>query len=297
MAMSTLQYIYYKILAALVRFVVVGASRLTGVLTAHPDEVRHIPSRDKGRTIKVHVYRSSSSEGPSPVLLNFHGSGFLLPLHGSDDDYCRLISSQTKYDVLDVPYRLAPENPFPAALNDVEDAVKYVLGRPEEYDLTRLSVSGFSAGGNLALSACANLFPKDTFRSVLAIYPPTDLSVPVTEKIAPDPNGRPLPRGAMQLFSRCYVPGLDRRDPRISPALAPLDRFPRRVLVITASCDSLCLEAERFAERLQQLPGSQVVCQRMEKCNHGWDKVPRAGPIQAAATKRAYGLAVEMLNE
>lgn len=296
MAMSYFQYIYYKFLASLIRAAIVPIAYLVGTLNAYPDEVRYIPSRDKGRTIKVHVYRSSNA-GPSPVLINFHGSGFMIPLHGSDDDYCRTISSQTKYDVIDVRYRLAPENPFPAALNDAEDAVKYVLGRPDEYDLSHISISGFSAGGNLALSTSANLFPPGTFRSVLCIYPPTDLSVPVDEKTAPDPNGRPLPKPVMQIFSRSYVPGLDKKDPRISPALAPLERFPSRVLMITASADSLCLEAEQLAERLQELPASHVVCQRMENCSHAWDKNPIGGPVQRAATKRAYGLAVEMLNE
>ncbi|KAJ5220141.1 Alpha/beta hydrolase fold-3 [Penicillium chermesinum] len=275
MAMSYLRYLYTKALATLLRAVVLTFFHLAGRRNAHPDEVRHIPCRDKGRTIKVHIYRSSDKTSPSPVLVNFHGSGFMLPLHGSDDEFCRFISSRTKYDVIDVSYRLAPEHPFPAALNDTEDAVKYVLGRPDD----------------------GHAFPQDTFRSVLAIYPSVDLSRPITEKIAPDSTGRPLPNRVLRFFSSCYVPGLDRKDPRISPALAPLERFPRRVLMITASGDSLCLEAERLAESLKSVPGSHVVCERMQQCSHGWDKKPRAGPAQAAATKKAYGLAVEMLNE
>ncbi|KAJ6157589.1 hypothetical protein N7470_005181 [Penicillium chermesinum] len=284
--MSYLRYLYTKALATLLRAVVLTFFHLAGRRNAHPDEVRHIPCRDKGRTIKVHIYRSSDKTSPSPVLVNFHGSGFMLPLHGSDDEFCRFISSRTKYDVIDVSYRLAPEHPFPAALNDTEDAVKYVLGRPDEFDLTRLSISGFSAGGNLALAAAATLFPQDTFRSVLAIYPSVDLSRPITEKIAPDSTGRPLPNRVLRFFRPAYF-----------PALAPLERFPRRVLMITASGDSLCLEAERLAESLKSVPGSHVVCERMQQCSHGWDKKPRAGPAQAAATKKAYGLAVEMLNE
>lgn len=273
--------------------------RIVSPVSAAPDEVRHIRSRDAGpRTIKVHVYRTPSAPRPSPVLLNFHGSGFMLPFHGSDDAFCRRVSRETKYTVLDIPYRLAPENPFPAALNDIEDAINDVLARPDEFDLTHLSLSGFSAGGNLALAAASTLFSPDTFRSLLAFYPALDLYTDAASKVAPDPHGRVIPIPVARFFNRCYVPStFDKRDPRISPGFAQLDRFPRRVLMITAEGDSLALEAEELAHKLEQLPGSHVVCQRMEGCSHGWDKQARAGTRQHQAKDRAYGLAVDMLNE
>jgi acetyl esterase/lipase len=231
------------------------------------------------------------------VLLNFHGSGFLLRLHGSDDEFCRQVSQETKYTVLDVPYRLAPESPFPAAINDVEDAIKYALSRSDEFDLSHLSISGFSAGGNLALAASATLFPPETFRSLIAFYPALDLNTDAASKVAPDPRGRVIPVPVARLFNRCYVPPtFDRRDPRISPKFAQLDRFPRRVLMITCEGDSLALEAEELAEKLQR-EGRYVVSERMNDCNHSWDKHTRAGTPQRQAKERAYNLAVEMLNE
>ncbi|KAJ5296992.1 uncharacterized protein N7443_007885 [Penicillium atrosanguineum] len=292
--MPFLTYFYYKFLATLMRAIVwLGGSRPL----AYPDEVRHISSRDSGRSIKVHVYHAASSSGPSPVLINFHGSGFLLRMHGEDHEFCRQISEQTKYTVLDVPYRLAPENPFPAAINDVEDAIKYVLGRPDEFDLSHLSLSGFSAGGNLALAASATLFPPETFRSLIAFYPPVDLSADPATKGAPDPNGRVIPVPVARLFNRCYLPStFDARDPRISPKFASLDRFPRRILMITCEGDSLALEGEELAEKLQH-EGHYVVSERMNGCSHAWDKRTRAGTPQRQAKERAYKLAVEMLNE
>lgn len=292
--MSLLTYLYYKCLATLLRAIVrLGGGRVR----AFPDEVRYIPSRDGGRTIKIHVYRAASTSAPSPVLINFHGSGFLLRLHGSDDEFCRQVSQETKYTVLDVPYRLAPESPFPAAINDVEDAVKYVLARSDEFDLSRLSISGFSAGGNLALAASATLFPPETFRSLIAFYPALDLITDAATKVAPDPRGRVIPVPVARFFNRCYVPPtFDKRDPRISPKFAQLDRFPRRVLMITCEGDSLAPEAEELAEKLQQ-EGSYVVSERMNGCNHAWDKRTRAGTPQRRAKERAYNLAVEMLNE
>jgi acetyl esterase/lipase len=292
--MSILVYFYNKCFAFILR----AFMGLSSKIKATPDEIRHIKSRDTGRTIKAHLYRSCGS-GPSPVLLNFHGSGFVLPLHGGDDEFCRRVSRETKYTVLDVPYRLAPEHPFPAALNDVEDAIKYVLASPEEFDLTHVSVSGFSAGGNLALAAASNLFPRDTFRSLLAIYPVTDLSPDPASKTAPARANFKIPVPVMRLFNSCYVPSaFDKRDPRISPLYAQADQFPRRILMITADGDTLALEAEELAQKIQKLEGWYVVSQRMEpNCSHGWDKNTRAGTPQYEAKERAYQLAFDMLNE
>lgn len=291
--MSFPTYLFDKCFAVILRFLVGLAAKVS----ATPDEVRQIKSRDAGRTIKVHLYQPPG-RGPSPVLINFHGSGFLLPFHGGDDEFCRQVSRETKYTVVDVRYRLAPEHPFPAALNDVEDAIKYVLLRPDEFDLTHVSLSGFSAGGNLALAAASNLFPRDTFRSLLAFYPVTDLSSDPALKSAPVAGGRVIPVTVARLFNRCYIPAaLDKRDPRISPLFSQTNRFPKHVLMITADGDSLALEAEELAQKIKDLEGWHVVSQRMEKCSHAWDKSTRPGTPQYEAKERAYQLAVNMLNE
>ncbi|KAL4897539.1 Alpha/Beta hydrolase protein [Aspergillus ambiguus] len=291
--MFFLTYFYYKILAVVIRALATRGRRLR----AKQDSVYQIPSRDRGRTITAHVYRSASRLRPSPVLLNFHGSGFLIPLHGSDDEFCRRISRETDYTVLDIRYRLAPENPFPAAFHDVEDAVNWVLQRPDDFDLSRVSISGFSAGGNLALGVSSCVFPHDTFHSVLAFYPALDLATKPSTKAAPDPTGRPLPAALARLFNRCYIPSAyDARDPRISPFYAAPERFPNRVLMLTAAGDSLALEAEELAAKISREPGREVVCQRMQGCNHGWDKNTRAGSIEDDAKDKAYSMAIAMLS-
>ncbi|OOQ85082.1 putative esterase/lipase [Penicillium brasilianum] len=296
---SFLTYCYLKTVAVLLRSIVALGGRIAGRPVPRPDEVRHIASRDPWRTIKIHVYHPAKSiKGPRPVLINFHGSGFLLPMHGSDTEFCQTISNNTQYAVLDVPYRLAPENPFPAALNDVEDAIKYALLCSKEFDRTRISLSGFSAGGNLVLAASATLFPPNTFHALIAFYPALDLASDAATKVAPDPKGRVIPIPVARLFNRCYVPpGVDRRDPRISPKYADLERFPHRMLMITAEGDSLALEGEDLAKNLEKLPGRHVVSERMAGCNHAWDKRTRAGTPQREARDRAYAMAVDMLNE
>jgi len=266
----------------------------------HENAVLHIPSRDTGRTIKAHCYHSStrpSQSGSVPVLVNFHGSGYVIPLHGSDDEFALKIKDKTSYTVLDVSYRLAPEDPFPAACNDAEDAVKYVLAHPEKYDKNHVSVSGFSAGGALALGLCGHVFSQGTFEHALAFYPPTDLSVEPTEKSTPDPTSTSIPDWLATAFNDCYVPPpIDRSHPLISPAKIEASRFPKNVLIITCSNDNLAPETEAIADRLENLPGVNLKRRRMEHCKHAWDKEYTAGSVQERAKDEAYAMAVDMLQ-
>lgn len=269
----------------------------TGLPKAFPNERHNVQSRDKGREIKVNMYQPMVPRQPSPVLINFHGSGFVLPMHGSDHKFCRLVSRETDYTVLDVQYRLAPENSFPAANNDVEDVVQWVLKQPQQYDLDKVAISGFSAGGNFALVAATTTFPKGTFRSLITMYPPTNLAVDPGEKAAPDTSGKPLPTALCRTFDECYISKTaNKKDPRVSPFFAPLENIPDNVLIVTAACDTLCLETEALAARIEGTKGRHVVRYRGEKCDHAWDKNAKPGTVQAKARDHVYGLAVEMLR-
>lgn len=265
----------------------------------HRHSILKIPSRDPHRTITAHLYKrdTPSPSIPQPALINFHGSGFIFPAFGSDDEFCHHICQNTDYAVIDVQYRLSPENPFPAAVNDAEDVTRWVLGQPDKYDLTRLSTSGFSSGGNLAIVTAGALLPPNTFRSVLAFYAGVDWVKEPAEKIAPDTSGKVIPPRIARFFRDCYVPvDVDPRDPRISPCYGDLARFPARLLMITAARDNLAPEAEEFVSRVKEQGERHVVLQRMEHCDHGWDKLVKLGPAQVAAKERAYSMAVDMLR-
>ncbi|CAD0112801.1 unnamed protein product [Aureobasidium uvarum] len=266
---------------------------------ASPDSILQIPSRS-GRNIKAHVYKSTSfTPGiPSPLLVNFHGSGFVFPLHGSDDFFCRNVSSSTPYSVLDIQYSLAPEYPWPACHNDAEDVVKWVLGQPDVYSTSQIAISGFSAGANMACVAAASTFPKDTFNTLLAFYPPTDLSMTPESKSPPEDDGRSNDMTAKmaRLFDASYLRlDPDKADPRVSPALGPVDNYPKNSLFITCGRDSLCLETERLAKRVEEKHGENVVLRRMDKCGHAWDKRAAPGSHQERKRDEAYGLAIDML--
>ncbi|KAL5331215.1 hypothetical protein ACEPPN_000744 [Leptodophora sp. 'Broadleaf-Isolate-01'] len=288
--MSFLTYIRLKAVATFLRF---GVPAIPAPKT---DDVLQIPSRDDRRTIKVYVYKPSNpQQGPSPVLLNFHGSGFILPLHGNDQVYCRRIAENTPYTVLDCAYRLGPEYPFPASPNDVEDAVKYVLSRPEEYDLTHVSIGGFSAGANMSLALSGHVFPAKTFRSVLAFYPPTDVSVDPYKRVQPEPAPTNVPPWIVSVFNECYFRGQDPKQPLLSPMFIDAAKFPDNILIITCGQDPLAFEGEELAKKLKD-GKRHVVSQRMPGVGHAWDKQVEAGSVAEMRRDEAYALAIEMLK-
>ncbi|KAH0287017.1 putative esterase/lipase [Aureobasidium namibiae CBS 147.97] len=264
-----------------------------------PDSILQIPSRT-GRNIKAHVYKSTSSTPgiPTPLLINFHGSGFVFPLHGSDDFFCRKVCSETPYSVLDIQYSLAPEYPWPACHNDAEDVANWVFGQPDTYSTSQIAISGFSAGANMACVAAACTFPKHTFNALLAFYPPTDLSMAPEEKTPPEDDGRSneMTVKMARLFDASYLRlDPDKADPRVSPALGPVDKYPENSLFITCGRDSLCLETERLAKRVEEKHGGGVVLRRMDRCGHAWDKRVQPGSHQERRRDEAYNLAIEML--
>jgi acetyl esterase/lipase len=288
--MTFLTYIRLKAAATFLRFWV------SAVPEPKADSVLQIPSRDDGRTIKVYVYKPSTPQlGPSPVLLNFHGSGFVLPLHGSDQFYCRHIAENTLYTVLDCAYRLSPEYPFPASPNDVEDAIKYVISRPEEYDLSHVSIGGFSAGANMSLAISGYVYPAKTFRSVLAFYPPTDLSIEPYRRIQPEPAPTNIPPWVASLFNECYLGSQDSKQPLVSPIFINAAKFPDNILIITCGQDPLAFEGEELALKLKD-GKRHVVSQRMPGVGHAWDKQVEAGSLAGKRRDEAYALAIEMLK-
>jgi acetyl esterase/lipase len=285
--MNWLTDVRNKVLATGVRYMTSRA------IETHQDEVLQVPSRDEGRTIKVHVYKSKNPSQPSPVpvLINFHGSGFVIPMHGSDDEFAMRIAKDTNYTVLDVQYRLAPECPFPSGAHDAEDVVRYVLSKPQEYDLDRVAVSGFSAGGNFALGLSGHVFPTGTFRHVLAYYPPTDLSKDPRTKVAPDTSGEPIPPWVSDVFNSCYLPdGVDRAQPLVSPYYIEGQKFPDSMLVITCAQDNLALETEELVKKIQAAPGKHVEHKRVELCGHAWDKSYKPGTPQEKNKDGAYDI-------
>lgn len=265
-------------------------------MVARPDEVLQIPSREDGRLIRIHAYNTLKHDSPTPVLINWHGSGFVIPLHGIDDEFCQTIVRETDYIVLDCSYRLAPENTWPAAVHDVEDVIKWVLARPDKFLASNISLSGFSAGASLTLIASSQLFPHETFRSAIAIYPATNLSQDASSKVAPDMSRVSLPPEAMDLFTNCYLPNPeDRKSPLASPYFTPVEMFADRMFIATGACDLLCPEAEALAHAIKDQTSKFVELHRFDGCEHAWDKTYEEGSHQEEAKDKLYKLIVAFL--
>ncbi|KAB8261335.1 Alpha/Beta hydrolase protein [Aspergillus pseudonomiae] len=298
----TLKYhLFLKPVALVLRAL---AYTLAPRITPTPTTTLHIPSRDPQRTIPVHIYRPRNpAKGPHPVLLNFCGGGFIIQGHGLDHTYCSHIAAHTAYTVFDVQYRMAPEHPFPAALEDAEDVLGYVRARPETYDASRVALSGFSAGGNLATSLAAN--HEGPFKVLVAFYPLVDAVRPLGERKAPERGGWTLPGWFVRFCTVAYLSGGfegQGGDVRISPlrrAVADGWRV-ERVLLVAAARDLFAPEVEELGALLAKGGNGgflkKVVVERVDGVGHAWDKVAKEGTVGWEKMMRVYGMVVDLLD-
>ena len=195
-----------------------------------------------------------AAHGPRPVLVYYHGGGFVLGDLEAYDAVCRGLCDRTGALVISVDYRLAPEHPFPAAVDDAVDAYKWVRVHAPELgaDPDRVAVGGDSAGGNLAavVSQVARDEGLPLPRFQLLIYPATDMRRQ-TASHANLSEGYFLTRADMDWFLGSYLPGPEAlTDPRASPLLAKdLSGLPP-AHVVTAGFDPLRDEGRAYAEAL-----------------------------------------------
>jgi acetyl esterase len=248
--------------------------------------------------IPVRLYTPSGS-GPFPVLVFFHGGGWVIGDRETHDATCRALTNAAGCIVASVDYRLAPEHRFPAAVEDAYAATRWVADHARELggDPTRLAVGGDSAGGNLAatvsLAARDRGGPPLVFQ--LLVYPVTDHAYD-TPSYKENADGYFLTRDAMVWFWNHYLAREeDGRNPLASPLRASdLRRLPP-AFVMTAEYDPLRDEGEIYATRLREA-GVPVALTRYEGTIHGFFimgnalSVARQGLQDAAAALRdAFG--------
>jgi acetyl esterase/lipase len=296
MEYSFLEYIRLKAIVSALRVTVSWNST-----PPQPDDSYTLKSRDGKRDIRVNVYHSKSPASPQPVVLNWYGGGFVLPGHGTDDLFCRRVANHTVYTLLDASYALGPENPFPTALEDVRDLIMHVLQQPEQFDANNIVLSGFSSGANLALVAAANSasfdIPGQAIRAVSVFYPPTDFTIPRSEKKAPDGSVSTIPPVIANALRAAYMPlEADPADPRLSVIKADPESFPNDVLIFTAEKDVLAKEAEELAANLVKT-GKRVVSKRFNGVAHGWDKTKDENSNDAKERDVAYDMVLKFLSD
>ena len=199
--------------------------------------------------IAVRVYRPSSDI--LPALVFFHGGGWTIGDLDTHDVVCRQLAAGARCAVFSVDYRLAPESPFPAAVDDAVAATKYLLSNPGplKIDASRIAVGGDSAGGNLAAVVALEL-KKHNLAFQLLIYPATDQRCEF-DSHSRNGEGYLLTKEGIRFFRGGYLPDpKDWTDWRASPLLAADHRGVAPAYVLTAGFDPLLDEGRAYAEKL-----------------------------------------------
>ena len=223
--------------------------------------------------LAARVYRPSDSSG-LPVILYFHGGGWVVGSVSTHDNLCRKLANRARAVVVSVDYRLAPENKYPAAVEDAYSALQWVQTGAGAFggDPARLAVAGDSAGGNLAAVSC--LVTRDRggppVRFQALLYPGLDAANLDSESYRLNGSGYYLTKKAIERVIQLYInEAADLLDPYVSPLRAADVRGLPPGLVITAQFDPLCSEGEAYAARLSDA-GIPCTLHRYEGMIHGF---------------------------
>ncbi|HEV7770672.1 MAG TPA: alpha/beta hydrolase [Solirubrobacterales bacterium] len=289
----------------------VGSTSISG--QADPAEARKARQRDAATTapqppiqmervaaleipgpagpIAARHYVPHGAASPAPLLLFFHGGGWVVGDLDTHDGVCRFLAAAAGVTVLSVDYRLAPEHPFPAAVEDAWAAFAWVAANTTALggDPGRVAIGGDSAGGNLAAVVCLLAREAGQLPAMqLLLYPITD-AVGGQRSRQLFAEGFRLTTADMEWFETHYLPaGIDRADPRVSVLrAADLSRLPP-AYVATAGFDPLRDEGEAYAARMREA-GVRVALQRHAGLPHSFANLTTLSRTSKAAMLEAAG--------
>jgi acetyl esterase len=243
-----------------------------------------------GRRIRLRLYKPKGAKGPLPVMLYFHGGGWVIGNIDTHDRYVCMLTQASGVAYLAVDYRLAPEHPYPACIDDAYDSLKWVHTNAGRLGLNpdRIGVSGDSAGGQLT-AACTLLSrehggPKISFQ--LLIYPLTDcdFSRPSYHRW----DGLMLTTPYMKWFWKIWCGDkLPENDPLATPLRADLKGLPP-AYVVTAEFDILRDEGELYAFKLMDA-GVSTTLRRMAGGTHPFFRAMHISPyVRAEMTEMGH---------
>jgi acetyl esterase/lipase len=247
------------------------------------------------------------SDAIRPVIINFHGGGWIFGSPQMDSRWAARVVEKG-FVLVSVGYRLAPQYPYPTPIEDCVDAIKWIYKHAEEYNLDKdkISLSGFSAGGNMVFAAAMMLHKQEPnaikLATIVSFYPLLDRTQPREEKYKKNPIAAEkvsTPRSWDKLFVDCYIGSgsVDLSLPYLSPGLASddilRDALPKRITIFTCSWDALLEEGEVFRKRLLNL-GKVVGGTKIEGVNHAFDRIP--GRKGHPEMNKMYSEALDSLN-
>lgn len=237
------------------------------------------------RTLRLRVYTPGGPAvaGPRPGLLYLHGGGWVTGRPEGYDPLCSRLAEDAGCVVVSLEYRLAPEHPFPAAVDDVMDTWRWLRARAATLgiDPARIAVGGDSAGGNLSAVLCNVLPASEAPVLQVLIYPGTDMAgrAPSRDRYA---EGYYLTDVLIRWFIDRYVPDVAQRsDPKVSPLRSPaLGNVP--ALLVIAGLDPLSDEGRAYGARLTEA-GVPVDTLEVPGMIHGFVSLDRILPVADAA--------------
>jgi acetyl esterase len=249
----------------------------------------------EGGPCPMRLYDAQSHRGPGPLLVFYHGGGFLLGDLDTHEPLCAEIARLTGLPVVSVDYGLAPERPFPAGAEDCMAATRWLAGSPPELGLevSGLVLAGDSAGGNFAIVTALSLRHQPAavpVRALWAIYPAANPTrhYPSLDEFA---EGFLLSRDSMHWFDKLYAP--DRTDWRYDPMLLPLAGLPP-TLVVTASLDPIRDQGRAFAAGLAEA-GVDALYLECRGTIHGFMNMRKALPSAQADLERCTAHLMHLL--
>jgi len=236
--------------------------------------VKNFTIKGKGGSIPLRLYTPLARKTQYPVILFFHGGGFTIGNLDSHDHICRGLATKSQSVVLAVDYRLAPENPFPAAIEDAWTAAQWTYNNMKQINgnKNQLFVAGDSAGGNISAVTALRARDRGTvkFKGQILIYAavdPGNFDTPTMEKYS---KGYLLTMRDMKIFTNFYLP--KKKDQRHKDAAPLRVRNLSRIapaFIITAEFDPLRWSNERYAKRLKKA-GVPVKITQYNHVVHGY---------------------------
>ncbi len=241
------------------------------------DQVQGVEDRVTDSGVPIRIYRPHDAAEPSPALIFFHGGGWVVGSIETHDGITRALAKRSGCVVISVDYRLAPEHPFPAGLDDGWSATRWVLGNAGELgvDQARVAVGGDSSGANLA--AVIALRSRDAGIGLglqLLVYPVTDHDFD-TESYRAFAEGHSLTREGMRWYWSHYLGGADGSARDASPLREPELADVAPAFIATAELDPLRDEGEAYARRLASA-GVPTTLVRYDGMIHGFLRMPAA---------------------
>lgn len=271
--------------------------------TLKPEDVVPVASVENTRIdgaagpMKARIYRPEGA-GPFPTVCYFHGGGYVIGDLDTHDNMCRDLCRGARAVVVSVDYRLAPEHPFPAGIEDAIAGARWVMSHARELGGTDIvGIAGDSAGGNFSAVVAQQLrdAPKPLAAQLL-IYPAVDHLEAGHASIEENARGYLLELETMKWFYNHYAgDGKDMSDPRIAPLQAKdLAGLPPAVIV-TAEFDPLRDEGEAYGRALQAA-GVQADVIRGDGMIHAFFDMGRWSPAARAYIDRAVARFGEVLR-